>query len=1189
NFSVLGSAKIDGDLLPSLSMGKRGASAVSFDDKVILTGGASGSDDVSYSDSLDVFALTPVGDASGKLLRRHPSYGVGKLHPARGHHTANSVGDLLIAYGGSLSGTTFGSETLATTNILEAYKLTANNVQGALDSASGSDTLSFTLQRLNPTASFPRAPGITGSTGIFLVDFDLENEPDDEPTSVFLQWSTDGGRNWFEASPVEGVGIDLSSVVPGTNLTVSWDSAVQFPGNFLKIKLRFRSGDGAVSPPSEFIDIINIPPDNPVIPTVTDLTRADQTDDSGDIEFNYVLTDDNDDNSSLEVTYFDGTGLQIIEILADIPPGSALTYSWDSSDVEESYLAETYLCILPTDGATGDEGVGDCSETFALFNGSIQIQDEQIFVTNELCNAVPMVDVDGIYTCGNDGTMDASFDLDASGATNGNTPEALVFQWELVEAVSGVSLQNEDTALATVVISDDGTVTQSNNERGINVKLTVSQAQHPEEPEILTKSLQLNKPAVSLAGDILSYQCGDGSVTSVDAAITTLKASCTETTIRVLFDASGSVNPNTGGVNLSWAASSGSVTQPTTATAEVTFTLPAEFTDFEVVLSGTDAPNSVADPQDLTFKLELKQQNDQTPLICNLSAELDEETGLVTTNFNIVDGASCNDESDVGEVLVSLEDQFSRSGVAFSPTAGTISGLSASYQTPVSVQFTWDSSVDITGCETGLQLGLQLTDEEAHVTSAKTSVMDVWNCGDSGSISGTLGLMPTVETGTTDNSNGTTCRYDGGGALQSATESLGIITLYSLAGQALSTGTISCADSSSEFPTYEIPLRIDLRVDAAQDPEILQKSYMEARYNSGQYAAALDLTDHSVSMAAATPTSRAIWELDLDERTSYFYGYVSTITSPDFGTEDIFALLPDAGDLDLDALLAIYQDGFVLGSGTYSVGVGGFVSRTLLIFSDEGLNSSDTTQDMEAVFKDYFARLNSASLTSEEVDTLLESYFPLRDLIDQRKIATDSNLITILDTLINKLLQVGIPGTDGVSNDPNDPNNTCVPGDFTVSISDILDRTIGLSQATTGTVIEFEGQARLDTLTQALSDPGLLEPQNCAQAQETLAQLLADAISISDEFLDAIAQNTQAALDMAALLGQANGVLASAQQNAITTLSGDLADIADLDNYLNKLKSANGTLKAMANKLLDEELLNALLAESLKQSAKSTG
>ena len=156
------------------------------------------------------------------MVRNHPSFGAENLILARAGLKAEMVGDLMVNTGGL--GDLYPSSTL------EVFKFTANNAQQALASANGSSLLTFTLKRLKPTAIIS-TPIVSGSGGVFTICFNIE-DPTGVPADISLEISENGGDTWSSANPIEGLGINLSAVETGTNRCLTWDSGVDYPGNY---------------------------------------------------------------------------------------------------------------------------------------------------------------------------------------------------------------------------------------------------------------------------------------------------------------------------------------------------------------------------------------------------------------------------------------------------------------------------------------------------------------------------------------------------------------------------------------------------------------------------------------------------------------------------------------------------------------------------------------------------------------------------------------------------------------------------------------------------------------------------------------------------------------------------------------------------------------------------------------------
>ena len=1183
-----GLVAIDSGLLPELPSALSNATAVSNQDKVMLIGGKYGSEG-SSSGTTQTTGVAASGSHSsknyiyqhftspvlGKVLHPHPSYGVAELSMGREGLSAQIARDLLILVGGKASD--YPSLTF------EVQKLTGNNAQSALASAEGSAQVSFTLQRLKPTATISQ-PVVTGTSGDLLITFDLADETG-IPANLSMEVSEDDGVTWGPATPIEGVGIDLTVVATGVGLQLTWDTSVMYPGNYRDFRIRLIATDGSKSPASDLFDIINQPAYLAQLPVVSSLTIA--SGDRGEIDFSYNLSDPNGETVDVEVFYFNGLELQSIEVLDDIAPGDGKSYTWDSSEYESTFLTGTYLLMMPTDSVTGEEGTSDQTELFNLMNGVINTGD---IVVTGTCGGSTMNPEEDLYTCAGG---NAVFTLDASGTVNENQGEALVFGWSLPETSEGV-LQNTSSSIATLLVTDDGIVTSSNVVRALAVEFAVHQEGNPQKSEEQDLEFQLAKPAVQGIAHIVSYDCG-GSTSAVPGTTSYLKAFCTQPNMQVVVDATASSNPNPGGIQFDY-DSDGAFALVTSSGGLMTFdiTLPTAYEQLVLKVLPSDSPNGVtSDEVELTF--EVKQKDDNQPEFGDWTVTVNEQTGLVTASVSV---------TDVGNGLVSpdVTNAFARKSVAnFTPTTGTIQGLSQSYQTPTSIMFTWDSKQDVPTCETGVQVGLNLTDEEGHVSSSQSDPFELWNCGKSGIVTGTIALRPTTATGVQGQSfstqstgglpNITTCVYDGAGNLISEGR-LGHMELLSLGGDALATGVIWCSTSPTGYPTYTIPLGLELRTQAEENPHFFKKLILEANFNSGQFMSGIDVNDRDTNVTNATPDSIASWNVDLDEKDTYFYFYVETLADQKFKEQQMFPELKEnKGTIDLVTLNTYFSRAYS-SSDAFYITTRGFINRTLNMMTDSGRNTPKPTQPMEPLLNKFFDLEEPLDFQVSEQQKLIDSYSTLNDLIVERAaLSSSSPLTSVLDAMIAKLFKIGVPGTDGVENDPKsqDPGALCNPEYFSLTIADLLEKTIAISHATQGSAFEFESAGKLDQIITDLRDPALLNPQNCSEAETTLTRLLAESLEVSDEYMAALAKNTKAAKDMAGIIGEANAALAAKNAQAKSELSTDLAEIAELDNYLKKLESANDKLKELARNSVDNESLADILAESLRQSAKFTG
>ncbi|MBT3784617.1 hypothetical protein HOF92_06545, partial [bacterium] len=86
-----------------------------------------------------------------------------------------------------------------------------------------------------------------------VINYDLLAAPG-VPRDLFLEFSVDGGATWTQSTAISG---DVSSVLPGTSLTMTWMTSQVFSGNEDMVYVRLYSDDGAISPISDPMDIIN--------------------------------------------------------------------------------------------------------------------------------------------------------------------------------------------------------------------------------------------------------------------------------------------------------------------------------------------------------------------------------------------------------------------------------------------------------------------------------------------------------------------------------------------------------------------------------------------------------------------------------------------------------------------------------------------------------------------------------------------------------------------------------------------------------------------------------------------------------------------------------------------------------------------------------------------------------------------
>ena len=255
--------------------------------------------------------------------------------------------------------------------------------------------------------------------------------------------------------------------------------------------------------------------------------------------------------------------------------------------------------------------------------------------------------------------------------------------------------------------------------------------------------------------------------------------------------------------------------------------------------------------------------------------------------------------------------------------------------------------------------------------------------------------------------------------------------------------------------------------------EILENSILEADFNSGQFFGLIDLQDHATVMANATPNSLASWQVHMDEKANYFYYFIRTIEKSNFGEENFYNQLPPDGSLDLDILKESIYRGFN-STDSYYITTEGYVHQMLLAMKDSGKNSPNTTLQLENEFLGFFDQQPGKLLgfKPEQREALVGTFFTLKDLIIERSgLKSSDPLTSVLDTMIGKLMRIGIPGTVEGDSRTNDPGSMCNYNYFSQTIADLLDRTISLANQTMGTGFQFAGQEKLDNIIAELSSP----------------------------------------------------------------------------------------------------------------------
>ena len=213
-----------------------------------------------------------------------------------------------------------------------------------------------------PTVSNVRT---TGSTGAVAITYDLA-DPNSDPCSISVFYSTDGGVNYTATTALSGA---TSSIPIGTNKIVTWNSATNVPGAaMVKIKVVPSDGSGTGTPGES----ANFSITNNSIPVVSAVTTSGA---NGSIGVTYTLTDADNNPCSVVLYYSIDNGsnyqrsVNVTGSTTAIIPGGGKSLTWLSNlDITGNY-GQIKVKVEPNDGyASGTAGI---SSAFILSNNSL--------------------------------------------------------------------------------------------------------------------------------------------------------------------------------------------------------------------------------------------------------------------------------------------------------------------------------------------------------------------------------------------------------------------------------------------------------------------------------------------------------------------------------------------------------------------------------------------------------------------------------------------------------------------------------------------------------------------------------------------------------------------------------------------------------------------------------------------------
>jgi len=279
-------------------------------------------------------------------------------------------------------------------------RVTAND-GNASSVPADSATFAVTNSNQPPTIS---SVTTTGTTGAIAINYTLA-DPNSDPCSIAVFYSTNGGTNYAQTNNITG---KTTEVAPGTR-SILWNSPPDINGSIGNVRVKVvptdRGGPGTGAE-SGIISVDNI--GRPVISNVT------ASGGRGNISITYDYSDPNSDPGALQVWYSLDNGVNFIKSnsltgqLTAITPGAGRTITWNSAAEVNGSYSQVKIRILMSDG-TGI-GTPGTSTAFTLSNdglptvlrivnsgtsGQIALTYDLQDPNNDLCSIEVFYSVDG--------------------------------------------------------------------------------------------------------------------------------------------------------------------------------------------------------------------------------------------------------------------------------------------------------------------------------------------------------------------------------------------------------------------------------------------------------------------------------------------------------------------------------------------------------------------------------------------------------------------------------------------------------------------------------------------------------------------------------------------------------------------------------------------------------------------------
>jgi hypothetical protein len=240
-----------------------------------------------------------------------------------------------------------------------------------------SDTVSFSVNNAGDAPWVEVTTPAGEQAGNVDIDYVL-HDPTSDPCDSYVQFSTDSGATWTDATDSPATG--LSSSPGGDAHTFVWNSLADADQIYsTTVKIRVKPHDGANW--GDWISTEAFTLDNNAIPSVLVVTPVGKQ--VGNVTVDYTMFDSENDLCSIYVEYSEdggsnyspatqGPGSDGLSGLTSSPGGTPHIYRWDSAaDIGSTWQTDIRIRITPSDPYRS--GTGDYTGTFEVDNSTVTV------------------------------------------------------------------------------------------------------------------------------------------------------------------------------------------------------------------------------------------------------------------------------------------------------------------------------------------------------------------------------------------------------------------------------------------------------------------------------------------------------------------------------------------------------------------------------------------------------------------------------------------------------------------------------------------------------------------------------------------------------------------------------------------------------------------------------------------------